>query len=192
MFILWRCIFKLQKHFFLFLSPFGNNYVCFFLSLLGTSAICFVTTLSLNIANYTDFTYVYNNILQYSVVQFIKRQWKTRLCPHHQRVAKFGKACVKFKPSTTSELLVEHHYKQLIIYLLTTAVCCFPEHVLPDDDCDEIESGACQNFNEDRQNAINEQINKELKASYAYMAMGAYFSRLDNGSSCQWLVTMHL
>ena len=57
------------------------------------------------------------------------------------------------------------------------------ENVLPSDDCDNLLSKACQNFDEARQNAINEQINVELKASYAYMAMGAYFSRSETLTS---------
>jgi len=62
-------------------------------------------------------------------------------------------------------------------------VCCLAgfslgnEHVLPNDDCDGFDAKSCQNFDEARQNAINTQINMELRASYIYMAMGAYFSR---------------
>ena len=58
-------------------------------------------------------------------------------------------------------------------------VAYLSEHTLPADDCKNIASKVCQNFDELRQNAINVQINMELKASYAYMAMGAYFSRWD-------------
>lgn len=36
-----------------------------------------------------------------------------------------------------------------------------------------------QNFHEDCENAINDQINMELSASYAYLSMGFYFDRDD-------------
>lgn len=66
-----------------------------------------------------------------------------------------------------------------VALLALAAIVLGSEHVIPNNDCEDITSRVCQNFDEARQNAINTQINMELRASYVYMAMATYFNRDD-------------
>ncbi|XP_067931734.1 soma ferritin-like isoform X2 [Watersipora subatra] len=68
---------------------------------------------------------------------------------------------------------------KIFIFAASALLVLGSEHVLPSNDCENIESKVCQNFDEERESAINQQINMELEASYAYLAMAAYFSRED-------------